>query len=109
MTYDPGRDPTDPLDVNPNQRRYQGFRDNGSGMFMLLGILAILILGGLFFYSMGGDRTVATNDTRPAATAPSTTSAAAPRRDDRDTDARAASDSGVRNPRPGSLILCNVA
>ena len=79
MTYDPGRDPTNPLDVNPNQRRYQGFRDSGSGMATLLGILAILILGGFFFYSMSGDRTVATNDSRPAATAPSTTGAAAPR------------------------------
>ena len=76
MTYDPNRDAKAPLDVNPNHSRYQGLRDNGSGGGLLLGILALLIVGGYIYYVMSDDTTVATKDTRPAATAPSTTGSA---------------------------------
>lgn len=74
MTYDPGRDPTNPLDVNPRSRRT--LPNSGSGMGMLLGILALLVIGGFIFYAMSDNATVATNDSRPAATAPSTTGSA---------------------------------
>ena len=54
-------------------------RDGSFGMPMLLGLLALLLIGGFMFYSMSDNATVASNDSRPAVTAPSTTGAAAPR------------------------------
>ena len=71
MTYDPDRDAKAPLEVNPNH--HTGYAKPTSGMGMLLGLIALLVVGGFIFYAMNGDRTVATNDSRPASTAPSTT------------------------------------
>ena len=75
MTYDPDRDAKAPLDVNPNQRR--DFPDKSSRSGMLLGLLALLLIGGFIWYTMSDTNpTVATKETRPAAAAPSTTGSA---------------------------------
>ena len=75
MTYDPMRDTRAPADVNPNMRPHN-HEHTGTGAG-LLGLLALLLVGGFLYYAMSGERTVATNDSRPAATAPSTTGAGA--------------------------------
>ncbi len=72
MTYEPGRDPKDPLDVHPQRRTYDAARASAAGWPMILGLLALAIIGALFFYNMG-DRTTVATDNRPAATSPSTT------------------------------------
>jgi hypothetical protein len=73
MTYDPDRDTRAPGDVNPNTRPYKRPR-TGGGYGVLLGLLALLIIGGFLFYNMGRSATVAT-DARPDVRAPVTTGA----------------------------------
>ena len=75
MTYDPGRDPQNPLDVNPKPRE---FRDPtpraGSGMSagLWVGILAVLAAATFFMFSTGRDDNVATFE-RPGTNSPATT------------------------------------
>jgi hypothetical protein len=80
MTYEPGRDPASPLDVHPRRRTYDAARAGAAGWPMILGLLALAILGALFFFNMGDRSTVAT-DNRPTAS-PATTG------------------SGINNPAP---------
>ena len=74
MTFEPGRDPQNPLDVHPKERRYEASRSGMPGVAVILGLMALAIIGALFFYNMTDRATVAT-DTRPTATAPTTTGA----------------------------------
>ena len=71
MTYDPNRDTRAPGETNPN-RRPDARNSGGMGMGMVLGLLALVILGGLLFYNMRGDNNVASTN-QPAGTQQSTT------------------------------------
>jgi hypothetical protein len=62
MTYDP--------DLHPN--RADRARSYNAGFGWLLGLVALLLIGGFLMFSMSGSDDVATNE-RPAATAPATT------------------------------------
>lgn len=76
MTYDPGRDPQNPLDVNPQPRVYREGRTSTNTAW-LLGAIALLVVGALTWYGMRDGTNVATSD-RPAVTAPNTTGAKGP-------------------------------
>lgn len=83
MTYDPNRDTRIPGDMNPRARRYDRMRSN-SGLGLLLGLIALLLIGGFLFYNMGDRDNVASNS-RPAATATTGSGAPAPAVRDRGT------------------------
>ena len=74
MTYEPGRDPNNPLDVHPKERPYEAAaaRTSTTSWPLILGLLALAVIGAMFFYNMSDRSTVAT-DTRPAATSTATT------------------------------------
>ena len=57
MTYDPERDARAPADVNPNTRPHERLR-SGNGMPIMLGLLALLLIGGFLFYSMSRETKV---------------------------------------------------
>ena len=78
MTYEPGRDPQNPLDVDPKTRQYRTETPVGgvpaqprSGMWMV-GVLALLAAAGIIWYGMS-DRSNVANNEMPAATGPATT------------------------------------
>ncbi len=75
MTYDPGRDPQNPLDVNPKPRE---FRDEtptkaGMGAGLWIGILAVLAVATFLMLNMGRSDNVVATDERPVTNAPATT------------------------------------
>lgn len=70
MTYDPDRDARAPNDVNPNTRSYERPR-GGSGLAVMLGLIAVLIVGGFVFYSLSRQASLATDgkpDAQPLVT-----------------------------------------
>ena len=71
MTYDPDRDTRAPSDVNPNRRPYER-NAGGRSMGLVLGLIALLLVGGFLFYGMRDANNVA-SDNRPTATQPDTT------------------------------------
>jgi len=72
MTYESGRDPKNPLGVHPKERPYEAARASTVGWPVILGLLALAVIGAMFFYNMT-DRSAVATDTRPAATSPTTT------------------------------------
>jgi len=81
MTYEPGRDPQNPLDVDPKTRQYRTEQPVGGvparsrgGISWMVGVIALLAAAGIIWYGMSDRTDMATNE-RPAATAPATTGA----------------------------------
>ncbi|ARP98628.1 hypothetical protein [Pseudorhodoplanes sinuspersici] len=74
MTYDPDRDARAPDDVNPNRRPYER-RAGGRSMGLVLGLIALLLVGGFLFYSMRDANDIA-SDNRPTASQSDTTGTA---------------------------------
>ena len=72
MTYEPNRESKNPLDVHPKERPYEAARAGTASWPLIFGLLALAVIGAMFFYNMTDRATVAT-DTRPAATSPNTT------------------------------------
>ena len=84
MTYDPGRDPTNPLDVHPKPREHRDVTPPKSGMStgLWVGIAAALAIAIFVMFNMAGNDNVATNNrpvTNPSATTGSGATAPASR------------------------------
>lgn len=65
MTYDPDRDARAPHDVNPNVRPYERDRPEFSTV-IILGLTALFLAIGAWFYATSGGQSVAVDD-RPKA------------------------------------------
>jgi hypothetical protein len=76
MTYDPGRDPQNPLDVHPKQREFRDETPPKAGMStgLWVGIAAALAIAIFVMFNMAGNDQVAT-DNRPVTNPPATTGA----------------------------------
>ena len=74
MTYEPGRDPQNPLDVHPKSREFRHETPPKAGMStgMWVGIAAALAIVMFVMFNMAGNDNVAT-DTRPVTNPTSTT------------------------------------
>src|SRR5688572_28603562 len=72
MTYDPGRDPQNPLDVNPKPREHLDPTPKaGMSTGLWVGILAVLGIATFLMFNMGREDNVATD--RPVTNPPVTT------------------------------------
>lgn len=75
MTYDPGRDSQNPLDVNPKSREYRDVTPPKAGMSagLWIGIVAALAVATFLMFNLGRSDNVAATDDRPVPNAPATT------------------------------------
>ena len=71
MTHGPNRDPGDRREINVIERPIRRANDS-LNIGVTVAVLAILVLGGLFWYGTNNTTTVGTND-RPIAQGPATT------------------------------------